>query len=564
MHAPDPNAARSAPPTDTASPRGALRHEAHQEVLGRPVWVLEASRPHQRRALRAEAELMARLAHPNILPVHAIVEEEDRLRVLLASVPGDTWERRLSQPHRIRAAFGAEDVLGWHVHVLSRLCSAVQHAHVQGILHGDLRPETVWIGDLGEIYLGDWSSARPLEAPAEATDLASLPEGALAYVPPERVHPAEAAPDVRSDVYQLGGLLYRILAGHGPHGEDLRLDTVQRVLFKDPGFPASAPHSLARVCKRALMRNPEARFASVADFHQALMEAFAQRGAWDIAAEADAQLDVLQRLLEEPEPDPGAIYRAYGAARLGFEHAILEAPGLASAPLRLVRSVELMVQHLLSKGDLAAAEAVLRHLDQPPPHLFEELQQARAASDASEPLDRATALGRDLDPHRDAGRRTWISTVLALLWVPSPLFALVLDPLWIAPAILVGAAVLTGFGMVLARLSAADRAESRLTRDLVNWTLWGAITIGFLVAIGALANLPGHALLAVSSVGTLLVTGAAALSLDRRLAIPALCYGAVAVLTIAEPWSWAIATFVANGVLTAALLTDARRPDAAG
>lgn len=551
--------------------RGILHRTGMQTALGRPVTVLlpgpDAS-PEAVEALRAEARLMARLAHPNILPVHAILDDDDEgLRVLLASVPGDTWERRLSQPHIVRGSFGAEDVLAWHVDVLLQICRALCHAHAQGVLHGDLRPDTVWIGDLGEVYLADWSGAVPLEraGPLDADTLAEAAHRsspALAYLPPERILAKAGPVDARSDVYHLGGLLYRILTGHGPHGEEPGPETLRQALFRDPEFPHSAPPSLARVCKRALSRNPEARHPSVAAFREALEAAFAQRGAWDIAAEADARFDDLQRLLRTDPVDAAALYRTYGEVRLGYARALAEAPGLATARRRMDRALELVIGHLLAEGNLSGAAAVLAHADAPPEHLVHDLAEARAdrdqAVDTGDHEARAAEIGRTLDPTRDGARRTWLATVLGLVWVPAPLLDTLIDTAWRTPVLLAAFGTLSLFAIAVTRMSDADRAHSRLTRELAAWSIWGTVSIGALLAIAGLAGVPAPLQSALAAAGALLIAGTGSFSLDGRLAVPAVGYGVVTVLSLALPGSWGFGMFAANLVLAAVLVIGAQ------
>ncbi len=531
-----------------------------QCALGRPVLVLQPAPhapPEVEDDLRAEARLLARLDHPNILPVHAIIEDEGGVQVLVASVPGATWDRRLSQPHVLRDSFGATDVLAWHVRVLLDVCQAVKFAHDHGYLHRGLAPESVWIGDLGEVYLIDWALAVPRRAATPLGMAEQLTLRSAGYQPPEMLLGEAGTISERTDVYQLGGLLYRVLTGQAPHEDQDEGDgTLKNVLFRDPPIPHDAPPPLARVCKRALSRNPSARYPDVTSFAQALSGALAQRGAWQVAARADAHFDTLQRLLREPDVDIAAVYRTFGALRLGYEQALEEAPELQSAGLRLTRAAELVVQHLIERADFSAAEAVVTSLVNPPEHLLADIAEAAERSEGpSLAEEQLAAIGRTRDPRRDGGRRAWLGAVLSLLWVPTPLATQMFADTPFTPLVMVlVCAALSVAALLLAQVTSSWQASSRLTRDLAGWAIWGTAGGGIVVALGALGGVDAPTLRIVVAAMTALIGGTGAFSIDGRLVLPALAYGMVALLALVIPWTWAPAMFAANLVLAAVLL----------
>ncbi len=162
--------------------------------------------------VRREAEAMGRLGdHPNIVTVHDVVEDGERVYLVCQYMAGGDLERRLDEAegHRLPR----EDALT----ITEQLCDALSHAHGHGIVHRDLKPGNVWISADGSVQLGDFGLAVALDRTRITQDGSMV--GTATYMPPEQAVGGDVTPT--SDLYSLGALLYEMLTGRPPFvGED--------------------------------------------------------------------------------------------------------------------------------------------------------------------------------------------------------------------------------------------------------------------------------------------------------------------------------------------------------
>lgn len=524
---------------------------AVQRSLGRSVALLHpapGAPATARIGLRDEARLLARLDHPNIMPVHDVIEDDDGLAVILPRVPGRTWAERLAQPHVVRGTFGVTDLLDWHTRILLQVCRAIEHAHDNGIVHRDLRPAAVWVGDLGEVYVSRWSLACPMgEAKPMPDEVAATP-GRASRLAPEMVLRSAGRVGPRTDVYQLGGLLYQVLTGHPPHDEEDPQEAVKRAIFQDPQLPADVTPSLASVCKRALARNPAARHPDVAAFRAHLEQGLAQRSAWAVAREADAETERLRRLLRTRGTTRDQVLRSFGAIRLGYERAADTAPDLAVARMRLDRAAEMVGRWQLDRGDLEGARSVVASMSEPPPGLVEELET------------RSTPLRGSGRARRETWRRPWLAAVLAMGWVPLPLVSTVVDDgPWSLPLMMGAAAGASLFAASVGRVGDVPRHGSLGATRLLAWATWTplglAILMGVAWGLGVQPDL-GRYLVVVAMV---LVVGTAAFAIDLALLGAMLAFGVACIATLAFPSTWVAAMIGANLVLAGILIGSENR-----
>jgi serine/threonine-protein kinase len=166
-----------------------------------------------------EASIQGRLDHPAIVPVYELgVDDDGRPFFAMKKLAGTTLKDLIRADHlrqRLLRAFGDT-------------CLAVEFAHTRGVIHRDLKPHNIVLGDFGDVYVIDWGVAKLVEGDDEQRDTEPEQEnelatragaaiGTLPYMSPEQLEDSSAI-DARADVYALGCVLFEILAGEPLHG----------------------------------------------------------------------------------------------------------------------------------------------------------------------------------------------------------------------------------------------------------------------------------------------------------------------------------------------------------
>jgi eukaryotic-like serine/threonine-protein kinase len=240
--------------------------------------------PPVRARFMAEARITGQLAHPGVVPVYEVGRQPDdgRLFYAMQFVRGQTFTESIREYHRKRAAGMARplDLLAL-VNAFVAVCNTVAFAHSRGVIHRDLKGVNVLLGDYGEVFLLDWGLAKRVTDPAEEAALpAGSPShphattegqvlGTPAYMAPEQAQGELSVIDQRTDVYGLGAMLYEILAGRPPYSGKDTDEVLRQVREREPTPPrqvnASVPPPLEAVCKKAMARTKEQRYASAGD-----------------------------------------------------------------------------------------------------------------------------------------------------------------------------------------------------------------------------------------------------------------------------------------------------------
>lgn len=213
-----------------------------------------------------EAKAIARLNHPNILPVYDFGVDHDYSYIVMRYVEG---AQTLGQiiPYALRTE--------WIVYLISQVANALTYAHHRGVVHRDVKPSNILLD--GEwVLLSDFGLAKVEQAVAHFTDDGKS-IGTPAYMSPEQARGEEV--DHRSDIYSLGVILYEMLTHQIPHDAPTPLGIMLKRTTQPPPSPRSInpaiPPNLEKVILRALALKPEDRYDSAADYVVDLKQALA-------------------------------------------------------------------------------------------------------------------------------------------------------------------------------------------------------------------------------------------------------------------------------------------------
>lgn len=220
---------------------------------------------------RTEAEAMARLDHPNIVPVYEVGAFEGQTYFSMKLIDGSSLAESMlegayrTHPGGFRGADKEPRPFYKGVALIAKLARAVHHAHARGVLHRDLKPSNVLIDADGEPHLTDFGIAKLLEEEGGQTQTVGL-LGTPHYIAPE-----QAAGDVREittavDVYSLGAILYELITGRVPFEAASPLKVLQAVIDKPPQRPRALDDRIDRdletICLKCLSKEPCHRYAS--------------------------------------------------------------------------------------------------------------------------------------------------------------------------------------------------------------------------------------------------------------------------------------------------------------
>lgn len=228
-----------------------------------------------------EAQVTGQLDHPNIVPVRKLaIDDEGQLYFTMKLVGGRTLAQILKEapsPLDHNTLFEVLDIV-------IKVCDALSFAHSRGVIHCDIKPSNIMVGEFGEVYLMDWGVAIvrseetnffPLQREAEeAPTLAGTPT----HMAPEQARGAADDIDERSDVFAVGALIYQLLTRRSPFSAGTFWATVLRAQMgaytpiSEITEPGSVPRALIEIVDRAMMKYQLDRFENVRALKDAIQQ----------------------------------------------------------------------------------------------------------------------------------------------------------------------------------------------------------------------------------------------------------------------------------------------------
>jgi transcriptional regulator with XRE-family HTH domain len=245
----------------------AVQPNVDREVAVKIILPAFANHPDFIRRFEAEAQLVARLEHPHIVPLYDYWREPGVAYLVMRLLRGGNVQNLLGQgPIPIETT----------AHMLEQICSALTAAHRIGVIHRDLKPANVLLDDDSNAYLADFGIAKNLGNPdyENQTQVDAI-IGSPQYMSPEQIRSLSVRP--QTDVYCLGVMLYEMLTGALPFTGPTPFDLIQQHV-NTPMPPLSArraglPSALDTVIARATAKDPDERYADALTLFQEFRQA---------------------------------------------------------------------------------------------------------------------------------------------------------------------------------------------------------------------------------------------------------------------------------------------------
>lgn len=217
---------------------------------------------------RREASAAAGLNHPNIVAVYDRGEAEGTYYIVMEYLKGPDLKRVIRDQGPLDPAVAVDNAL--------QILSALSAAHAAGIIHRDIKPQNVMVGEDGRLRVADFGIARA-DADQQMTEAGSV-IGTAQYLSPEQAQGEETT--AASDTYAVGIVLYEMLTGRVPFDGDRPVTVAMKQINEPPVpprvFAQGIPPELDAVVMKALSKRPEDRYTSAEDFTAALLDVRAE------------------------------------------------------------------------------------------------------------------------------------------------------------------------------------------------------------------------------------------------------------------------------------------------
>ncbi len=276
-------------------------YRAHQSVVTRDVAIKVispkyANQPDFIRRFEGEAQVVARLEHPHIVPLYDFWREPDSTCLVMRYLRAGSLRDLIERQGKLDITLTAK--------IVEQVGSALNFAHNSGVVHQDIKADNIFLDDDGNAYLSDFGIAK--EVGADASDGSDTLVGTPAYMAPEQIRGEGAG--TQSDIYAYGIMLYEMLSGSRPFAEE----TLATLVYKHLNEPLpmidhtalNLPPAFNSIIQRATAKDPSERYEDalslVMEFQQAL-----RQGAATVELELE-ELDLSEfELIETKNPYKG-------------------------------------------------------------------------------------------------------------------------------------------------------------------------------------------------------------------------------------------------------------------
>jgi len=284
----------------------AILRSGFDSVIGRTVAIKTllpeaVSDRNERRRLLREARVTAQLQHPGTVPVYEIGDDDFwGIYFTMKRISGENFFEALKRIARKDAATMAAFPISRRIEIAIQTCQALAYAHARGVIHRDVKPENIWVGNFGEVVLLDWGVAKVWghpddNEPVRQSTLAVDPKkesedqlrtltnggqrpGTPLYMSPEQVD-GKRGIDERSDIFSVGVVLYESLALREPfRGQNIdeTFNNIKHAQIQAPSErapDAGLSPELDAIVMKALQKKPGDRFQTMRDIIAALRAA---------------------------------------------------------------------------------------------------------------------------------------------------------------------------------------------------------------------------------------------------------------------------------------------------
>ena len=281
-----------------------------------------------------EVQISAQLQHPGIVPIYEFFENEGTISFSMREVRGQTLDKVIKGfNYQTRINVWENSEQNWNIRKListmKQVCETMHYAHTRGVVHRDLKPQNIMVGEFGEVLIVDWGIAKvdswsddetipnedKVQVPISSKQLearTSSISGTPLYMAPEQINSPYLSQDGRCDIFAIGIILFEIITGYKAFSSNYKqifttklsitdcvyTFCIQSILEQNPTLEQrldTAPKGLIKIVKKCLVPNREARFQSIAQLSKALQD-------WlDGADKRQKAIDCLKQLKDVSE-----------------------------------------------------------------------------------------------------------------------------------------------------------------------------------------------------------------------------------------------------------------------